>query len=441
MKMNKEINRNKVLVRNITGGLFLKVLNMILALILIPLLISYLGDTAYGIWVTLFSMLAWMNTLDIGIGNGLKIQLSAALAKNNEELANNIISTSYCVIIFITFILLVISIIPLFYLDILSLLNIGTLNQAEVKTAFVVGFIFMLINFVFSLYKNLLFATHKSYFVELANVLSQLLIIFSLVIFNEYFTNPLLFVAFITGISPLITSLIATYIFFIKENNLHLNLKNFRLKYVKIVTSTSIKLFIVQISMLIILSTDNFIIARYINPESVTTYSITNKFFILYISLWYLILGPMNALFADAYYKNDKEWIKKIFKKLHFALALLFIIVFISCVFFEYIVDLWIREDFYFPDILPFLFAAFVILRMFTEIYSTFLNSINKFNKQLPLIVFGALLNIPLSIYLATVLELGSPGVILGTIFSFVPLAISLPFFASLELKKIYDIK
>ena len=47
-----------------------------------------------------------------------------------------------------------------------------------------------------------------------------------------------------------------------------------------------------------------------------------------------------------------------------------------------------------------------------------FLNGIGKIKLQLWLYVFGAVINIPLSIYFVKYMNLGSSGVILGTIFS-----------------------
>jgi Na+-driven multidrug efflux pump len=56
-----------------------------------------------------------------------------------------------------------------------------------------------------------------------------------------------------------------------------------------------------------------------------------------------------------------------------------------------------------------------------------FLNSIGKVKIQMWLYVFGAIINIPLSILFVTSLNLGSTGVIVGTIISIISLSLILP--------------
>ena len=57
-----------------------------------------------------------------------------------------------------------------------------------------------------------------------------------------------------------------------------------------------------------------------------------------------------------------------------------------------------------------------VISEMFTAIYSNFLVGIGHINKQLTISIIGAILNIPLSIYLAKYLGMGISGICLGTL-------------------------
>jgi O-antigen/teichoic acid export membrane protein len=71
--------------------------------------------------------------------------------------------------------------------------------------------------------------------------------------------------------------------------------------------------------------------------------------------------------------------------------------------------------------------AVFVLIRVFGDIYMTFLNGIGKIKLQMWLYVFGALINIPLSIYFINYLNLGSAGVILATCISLLGLAVAMP--------------
>lgn len=79
------------------------------------------------------------------------------------------------------------------------------------------------------------------------------------------------------------------------------------------------------------------------------------------------------------------------------------------------------------PWVLTFLMGLFTIQSGWNNIYSFFLNGISKIRLQVILAVLAALANIPLSIFLAGHLGLGSSGVILATILCLFPLSIVQP--------------
>jgi Na+-driven multidrug efflux pump len=89
-----------------------------------------------------------------------------------------------------------------------------------------------------------------------------------------------------------------------------------------------------------------------------------------------------------------------------------------------------------FPAYLFLFFGVFVLIRIYGDLYMSFLNAIGKLKWQLYLSVFGAIINIPLSVLFVNTLELGSSGVILATCVSLISLSILMPFQTYLELNK-----
>jgi len=69
-------------------------------------------------------------------------------------------------------------------------------------------------------------------------------------------------------------------------------------------------------------------------------------------------------------------------------------------------------------DSLYLLFALFVVLSVWSNVFAYFVNAVNKLNVQLSTAVIAALMNIPLSIFFVKYLELGLQGIILATILS-----------------------
>lgn len=67
--------------KNILASVLIKGVDFLVYLLLVPVTLGYLNQYEYGIWLTLSSILMWINSFDIGLGNGLRNKLSEALAQ------------------------------------------------------------------------------------------------------------------------------------------------------------------------------------------------------------------------------------------------------------------------------------------------------------------------------------------------------------------------
>ena len=185
--------------------------------------------------------------------------------------------------------------------------------------------------------------------------------------------------------------------------------------------------FLIQISLLILMTTDNMIIMRYLGAEEVATYDIISKLFQAILVIESLISAPMWPLFIDAYVKNDKNWIIKIYIKLN----LLFLVAILGVTIVVYIapllIKIWIGKDLVFPKYLILFLGIFTINRIWGDIYCIFTNATNKIKLQMWLLILGAVINIPLSIFFIKKFSFGSSGVILATNISLLPVSVIIP--------------
>ena len=91
-----KIQNNKSIVINVLGAFIIKGLGLIVNLIALPLYISYFNDNAVlGVWFTILSVLNWILSFDVGIGNGLRNHLTVALTNKDYEEGKRLISSSY----------------------------------------------------------------------------------------------------------------------------------------------------------------------------------------------------------------------------------------------------------------------------------------------------------------------------------------------------------
>lgn len=86
--------RNKMLTTNILYSSILKIISLSTSLLIVPITINYLNNEVYGIWMTITSILFWINTFDIGLGNGMRNYLTEAISQKDYSLGKRYISTT-----------------------------------------------------------------------------------------------------------------------------------------------------------------------------------------------------------------------------------------------------------------------------------------------------------------------------------------------------------
>ena len=90
---------NRLLAGNIAGVLALKGLGLILSLFSMPLYMDYFDNqVVLGVWFTILSVINWIVSFDLGIGNGLRNNLTIAIAQNDRVRMRQVISSGYYIL-------------------------------------------------------------------------------------------------------------------------------------------------------------------------------------------------------------------------------------------------------------------------------------------------------------------------------------------------------
>ena len=91
----KSDDRSRLIRRNILFSFLIKGWSGVIQLLLVPVTLFCLGNYENGIWMTISSILLWVDSLDIGIGNGLRNKLSEQIANNDYEKARESVSSAF----------------------------------------------------------------------------------------------------------------------------------------------------------------------------------------------------------------------------------------------------------------------------------------------------------------------------------------------------------
>ena len=94
-KLANTSERSVKVLKNIVASFILKGWVGIAQLLLVPLTLSCLSNYEYGVWMTISTMLVWIDSMDIGLGNGMRNMLATFRAEGNNEKAKQVVSTCF----------------------------------------------------------------------------------------------------------------------------------------------------------------------------------------------------------------------------------------------------------------------------------------------------------------------------------------------------------
>ena len=413
--------RTVIIKNNIIKSLYLKVASLLIELYLISLILSYVGSLKFGIILIMFSLLNWFGILDFGIGNALRNKIGKSLVQKKNKLVKKLISTCYALsaLISIAFFVCYLSINP--FLSWAKILSTKEILDKEIYFIPLIFFSGFTITFVIRLLNPILLAFQKSALRDIPEVVGKFFVmILIFILFKNNIDPSIIIVSLIYVFVPIIiTLLFSIYIFLYKFKIYKPSFKYIDFTIPKKIFKNSLNFFVIQISMIVMLSTDHIIITQLYGPEEVTVYHIAGKYYSIILAFFSMLTVPMWSAYTEAFSKKDFTWIKKVIKTQK---MLFYIIIFICVIMFlisDFIFSIWIGDIIFISTYLSISWIIFVIVRSYNIIYGSFLNGVNIIKIQTFTAIFVSFLNIPLSIFLAKFVGLGPPGVILATAISF----------------------
>lgn len=411
--------------KNIIASFGIKGISIIIGFIYVPLLIDYLGTFEYGIWITLGSIVGWINYFDIGLGNGLRNKFAEALARDEKKLAQIYVSTTYAALSMIFGAFFVIFLVVNPFLNWSTILNGPTAMQSQLSTLAVITIGFFLLRFVFRMIAIIITADQRPAISNLFDPISNVVALVVILILMKTTPPSLINLGLVLGGAPVFVLFLATLYFFNRDYKAYRPMFSLvNMKYFKDLAGLGFQFFIIQITVVIIMSTNNLIITQVVGPEAVAEYNVAYKYFGLISMLFVIIANTYWSAFTEAYAKKDFSWIKRVMSgmiKIWFGIIVLIIfMLIISAPFY----NLWVGDKVKVPFMLSFFTALFIVVYIWYSIFIYFINGTGKIKLQLYTAVTVAIFNIPLSIFLAKNLGMGASGVILGSCLSYLPGAI-----------------
>lgn len=414
----EEVNYGKkTIYKNSIMSVAYKFAGMALSLVSTPLMLACLGEKKYGIWASLLSLVSWIYYFDLGIGNGLRNNLATSIAKNDFETSKKYLSVSYVLLSFISAGFFIVLLIVFRFINLGDLLNVK-IDGENINSLMLCALFLACINFVVSLVNNVLYALQKASAVSLFNIVGQALFILGMVIYLIIGMKSLLMVAVAEGVAQLLKNIIETIYVYGKNTQLRFKIKKVDYSYANGIMSFGLQIFVMQLAALVLNSTDNIIIVRFIGATDVTPYNMCYKYFNLINGVFVALITPLLSAYTAAYTKKDIRWIHKTLWKSLYLYFVFLVGLIVAGFIFKPFAKIWLRKELIYQNGLILLVGLYFAMLMFTHVFSSFLMGLSSIKETTIAMAAEAIVNIPISIVFVTKCGMGVNGVILGSIVS-----------------------
>jgi len=382
---------------NILLSFFFRGGSIVLQFVLVSLIINYIKPDAYGVWLTLSSLVSWIAIFDIGIGNGLRNKLSESLAREDYRISKIYVSTTYAIISIIAVVLIMLYFIVSPFVNWQAVFNSDFIPKKELHTVVTVVSLCFFLKFVADIINVVSAAFQMVSISSILLFLSNVALTGAVWILTKTTSASLVLLALCLSFIPVLISIGGTvYLFSKKFNKVSPSLKTIDFKKSKGIVGLGSQFFILQIIGLVIFQTDNILIAQLFHPADVTDFNISYKYFSIVMMLFTIILTPYWTAYTEAYHKKEYSWIKKSIATLikYWIIGIVVLFVMIICA--NFVIKLWVGDAISVSLPLSISLCMYIIIFNWNSIFANFLNGVGKIRLQIILAIIAGIINIPL---------------------------------------------
>jgi Membrane protein involved in the export of O-antigen and teichoic acid len=403
-----------------------RIVSASIQIISIRVLLTYLGEERYAVYVIAYSLSAWFSLCDCGIGMALQNFISESRAKNQSYDKYLKSTLQLITVLFFIFAVILFFVSPIAQNKLFEKFD-SILELQKINLIAIIGCILIataLVNIVYRVY----YALQKGYVSNILPAFSMIISMIAIVLLNRYypvrgsilaalivFTIPQLIVAFFPFIK--IFKKFFSGIFIADSETL------------KKLALRSAKFWGFAIMSAATLQIDYIIMSQTVSPEGITTYNIFNRFFLLILFIHSAVLAAAWPLCTELFNKGSYGQIKSmIMKYTLFGIGITISGALLIFIFSDFIIKTLAPEtSLNPPNIIFILFGVYFLLRVWSDTFAMFLQSINALRIFWIYIPFQAIISISAQYFLS--LKYGITGILAGLILSFaITAAIVLPY-------------
>lgn len=392
--------RSFLLIKNVVASFAIKGWSALVVLLMVPLTLKILGVYNNGVWLTISSILIWIDLMDIGLGNGLRNAVSHFVAIGDDENVRKAVSSTFFMLAVVVIPFLLILYAVIWNVDMYTALGVDVAKTDGLNTILVIALTLSSMTFILkatgSFYMGLQLPAVNNLIVCLGHTLALL---FTFVLYLLDIHSLLMVVVVNTASLLLIWAVSIPYTFRKKYPQYSPSFRHINLKLARGLCSTGIQFFVIQICGVLLFLTTNILISKWFSPAEVTPYQVAYRYFNIAFVVFNTICIPFWNATTDAFSKSDFLWIRQASHKLDLVMVGVFLLLIVMVLVSEMVYAIWIGNEVQIPFDLSLCTAAYVFILCFSQRYSYILNGLNVLKIQLVFIIAATVIFYPLAWY------------------------------------------
>ena len=397
-----------------------RIIGVLVTFLSVPLTIGYLGTERYGVWITLGSLLAWLQLSDFGLGMGLTNAVTTAAGQDRPDLVRTHITNGILLLSVISAVVGVVLATAWPFVDWNALFGVaGSAARAEVGPAVAAALAIFLLQFPLGIAGKVYMAYQEgrigNYWGGAGNILSLL----ALLAVTRTEGGLVWLVVAVSGTSLLVNAASTAWLFLLHRPSLRPRLAAADVASMRSLSQASGQFFLIQIMALVTFSTDNFIVGHFLGASHVPEYNLTYNLFNYTALPQAIMFSYLWTAYNEAIARRDIAWVRRVFR-LNLFLGLGFTaaaVVALGAIAKPFIAW-WAGPDVVPSSALVLWMAAWSLVNAFTNPIACLLAAASHLRYQIMYSAASTVSNLALSIYL--VQHWGVVGVIAATVMSYV---------------------
>lgn len=389
------------------------VVNTLVQLLYTPFLVSKLGQSEYGLYSLVSSIIGYLTVLDLGFGNAIVVHTSRYRAVGESEKEKTLHGMFKLVYLCIGVIAAVIGVIVALNAEVLFGGSMTPEDVGKMKVMLTILSLNLFLTFAFSIYSSIITASESFVFqkmLSIAGTIAKPLLMIP-VLFMGYKSVALCVV--ITVVNVII--LISNYVFCKKKLGVTVKYRGFDKKLMKIVFGYSFFIFLTQLVDQVNWHVDQFILGMVSGTIAVSIYAAAAQINTMFINLSTAISGVMLPKVSKMVAKkaSSDELTDEMIKVGRMQFYVVFLAVSGFALVGQEFIRLWLGEGFRDSYVVTLLLIVPVTFPLVQNLGISIMQAMNKYRFKAITTSIMAGFNIVLSIFLAR--EYGAIGAALGT--------------------------